>query len=145
VLLSNSYTDASRFLEYISVEMARTAPELKFKLFEKESTVGQAPSSMLDEIADCADAVLAAYGHCGSCTSGTVRDAISMGARGIPSVALVTERFWDLSAFIAVGAGMEAVPRVQLPYPVAGGDGLTLQAIAAESTPTILAALYGKG
>jgi hypothetical protein len=97
-LLSNSYTDASRYLEYLSVEIANAVPELTFTLFEKESTVGPANSSLLDEIADTADAVIAAYGHCGSCTSGTVRDAIAMGARGIPSVALVTDRFWDLAS-----------------------------------------------
>jgi hypothetical protein len=142
-LLSNSYTDASRYLEYLSIEMASEAPELTFRLFEKESTVGQARSSLLDEIADTADAVVAAYGHCGSCTSGTVRDAIAMGSRGIPSVALVTDRFWDLSRFIAVGGGMESVPRVMLPYPVAGADESTMRSIAAESSSTVLAALRG--
>jgi hypothetical protein len=125
--------------------MSSDAPELEFKIFEKPTPVGQAPQAIIDEVASYADAVVAAIGHCGSCTSGTVRDAIAFARLDMPAVALVTEKFWDEGSFVAAGGGMPDVPRVLLPYPVAGQDAETLEAIASGCAPAVLAALHGEG
>lgn len=44
-----------------------------------------------------------------------MRDAITLQQRGIPSVALVTERFVSLAQHVARGQGMPDLPLVVLP------------------------------
>lgn len=49
-----------------------------------------------------------------------MRDGISIARSGRPAVAFVTSEFWPQGDFVAQAEGMPAVPRVQLPHPVAG-------------------------
>ena len=72
-----------------------------------------------------------------------MRDGINIANLGIPSVALVTEEFWAQGDFVAQSLGMPAVPRVQLPHPVAGSDTATMRKIAELVAPTIIQALEG--
>ena len=52
-----------------------------------------APPEVFDEIAASCDAVVTGVGDCGSCTSASVLDAITMSRRGLPSVAIGGELF----------------------------------------------------
>ncbi|WP_202456132.1 hypothetical protein [Frigidibacter albus] len=45
------------------------------------------------QIVDSCDVVVTAMVHCGSCTSSAVRDAVSLARAGLPSAALVSEKF----------------------------------------------------
>jgi len=69
-----------------------------------------------------------------------VRDGIATARNGIPCIALVTEDFWPQGDFVAQSLGMPALPRVQLPHPVAGSGKANMQVIAEEITPKIIAA-----
>ena len=53
---------------------------------------------------------------------GTVRDGIQLALRNIPTVALVTEPFWQQGDLIALSSGMPDIPRVRLPHPIAGSS-----------------------
>ncbi|MEK7681565.1 MAG: hypothetical protein AAB369_01905 [Chloroflexota bacterium] len=44
-----------------------------------------------------------------------MRDAIELGKKGIPTVAMVTERFVNLAQHVAKGQGMPSLPMVVLP------------------------------
>jgi hypothetical protein len=70
-----------------------------------------------------------------------VRDGINIARRGIPAVALVTDEFWPQGEFIAQSLGMEEVPRVRLPHPVAGTGSANLRKVAEQVAPLIFAAL----
>jgi hypothetical protein len=72
-----------------------------------------------------------------------VRDGINIANLGIPAVALVTEEFWAQGDFVAQSLGMPAVPRVQLPHPVAGTGTGAMRNIAELVAPTIIQALEG--
>ena len=74
-----------------------------------------------------------------------MRDGINIANLGIPAVALVTEEFWARGDFVAQSLGMPAVPRVQLPHPVAGTETPTMRKIAESVAPTIIQALEGCG
>ncbi|EAW40736.1 hypothetical protein MGP2080_13468 [marine gamma proteobacterium HTCC2080] len=74
-----------------------------------------------------------------------MRDGINIANLGIPAVALVTEEFWAQGDFVAQSLGMPAVPRVQLPHPVAGTETTTMRKIAESVAPTIIQALEGGG
>jgi hypothetical protein len=70
-----------------------------------------------------------------------VSDAIIIAGSGIPTVALITQRFVEQGRMIAAARGMSALPQVALPYPVAGTGADAIAATAALATPAILSAL----
>lgn len=70
-----------------------------------------------------------------------MRDGINLARLGIPSVALVTEKFWPQGEFVAQSLGMPTAPKVQLPHPVAGTGNVRVQAIANEMVAGIVARL----
>jgi hypothetical protein len=70
-----------------------------------------------------------------------LRDVIEVARRGKPAVALVTEKFSEQAAFVAQAAGIPDVPRIAMPYPVAGRGEAFLSALAAELAPRILEVL----
>ena len=54
---------------------------------------------------------------------GTVRDAIEVARHQVRVCAVITDAFWAQSTLVAQSAGMPDVPRVRVPYPLAGtGD-----------------------
>jgi hypothetical protein len=72
-----------------------------------------------------------------------VRDGIGAARLGVPSVALVTDKFWPQGDFVAASLGMPDAPRVRLPHPVAGTGAASHRRIAEAVVPAILAALRG--
>jgi hypothetical protein len=61
--------------------------------------------------------------------------------RGLPTVALVTERFWPQGHFVAASVGMPSVPRVELPHPIAGIAREAMTDVAKHVMPAITSAL----
>ena len=72
---------------------------------------------------------------------GTVGDSIKIATRNTQVVALITERFWQQSALVARAHGLSDVPRVELPYPLAGTGTPNLRRVAASVAPAVLRAL----
>jgi len=70
-----------------------------------------------------------------------VRDGINIARLGVPAVALLTEEFWAQGDFIARSLGMEGVPRVRLPHPVAGTGKANLRKVAEQIAPDVFQAL----
>jgi hypothetical protein len=73
-----------------------------------------------------------------------VGDGIILARRGTPVVALVTEKFWEHGRLLAAARGMPDLPRVALPYPVAGTGAPALARVADAIAPAVLAALRGE-
>jgi len=67
-----------------------------------------------------------------------VRDGIAIARTGLPAVALVTSEFWPQGNFVASAEGMPAVPRVELPHPVAGIGRAAMDELAAEVSEEVL-------
>jgi hypothetical protein len=61
----------------------------------------------------------------------------------VPSVALVTEKFWPQGDYVAKVAGLPDLPRVRLPHPVAGTSSAQMTAIAEGVVDAVLAELRG--
>lgn len=70
-----------------------------------------------------------------------MRDGFNLARLSIPTVALVTEEFWDQGNFVAESLGMTDLPRVRLPHPVAGTGTDRMREIADQLAPVALAAL----
>ena len=63
-----------------------------------------APPEVFEEIAATCDAVVTGVGDCGSCTSASVLDAITMARRGMPAAVIGGERFMNTT-----GRGMARI------------------------------------
>ena len=70
-----------------------------------------------------------------------MRDGIAIAQKGIPSVALVTEKFWPQGDFVAKSLGMPDAPRLRLPHPLAGTGEAHLEQVAEALAPAIVQAL----
>lgn len=143
-LFANMYTDSVAFLRDLAEPLGRALPGAAFTFFDKGSVRNMsfpAAPEFVAEIAAAADAVVLAYGHCGSCTAGVVNDAISLARAGRPVVALVTHRFIEEAHFLARARGLPNAPFVFLPHPVAGQSHAYHQALADAITPAIVRGL----
>ncbi|MFA5630396.1 MAG: UGSC family (seleno)protein [Porticoccaceae bacterium] len=143
-LLSNLFADASAFLNDLREPLAALLPGATFRFYDK-GTVQRMSFPVADEVckdimAQC-DAVVCAYGHCGSCTSGTTQDALAFAAADFPTLALVTEKFRDEAFFLARAGGFPELPFVFLPHPVAGKTAQYHRALAEIIAPAVVAAL----
>jgi hypothetical protein len=143
-LLANGFPDAEKFLAKQQSALQRYWPEATFRIATKAATdqlnMGIQEPLLSDLSADC-EAMVIAWGHCGSCTSGIARDAIAFAERGVPSVMLVCDIFWEYSAWIGQALGMSELARVQLPFPIAGTGDASQIACAERIAPEIIASL----
>ena len=73
-----------------------------------------------------------------------MRDGAIFAKAGLPAIAIVTEAFVDLAAFVARAAGMPAVPRYAVPHPCAGTGDENLTRVAREAVPSIIDLLEGR-
>ncbi|MET0984627.1 MAG: hypothetical protein ABW034_04390 [Steroidobacteraceae bacterium] len=144
-LLSNMFTDATAFLTDLEEPLRPLLPtDATFRLFDKvhrRHTSYPLNETRVAEIAAESDALITAFGHCGSCTAGTVRDTVAFARAGVPVVALVTQKFMDEANFVARAAGIPTVPFVFLPHPTAGRDLPFQRALARAIAPLIVTAL----
>jgi len=63
------------------------------------------------------DVAISGLANCGSCTSWSVRDALTAAGHGLPTTAVVTEHFEPLAKVLAEEGGRPGLRLVVLPYP----------------------------
>jgi hypothetical protein len=144
-LCSNLFTDATVFLQDLAGPLSKLIANVRFQHYDKghiRNASFPLPADRIAEIAGACDGVILAYGHCGSCTGGTMRDAVSLALSKTPVVALVTEKFIDEARFLARAGGVPDLPLVVLPHPVAGREAAYHAAVAQAIAPAVRAALY---
>ena len=143
-MLSNGFPDADKYLLKQAEALSPLWPGAQFR-FDRKAGADQLnigiQEPLLSELVRECDAVVIAWGHCGSCTSGIARDAIAFAAHAVPSVMLVCEVFWEYSAWIGEALGMQQLPKVRLPFPIAGTGDEAQRACAARIAPEIVRAL----
>ena len=64
-----------------------------------------------------ADVAISGLANCGSCTSWSVRDALTASAMGLPTTAVATRHFESLAQLLAEEGGRPGLRLVVLPYP----------------------------
>jgi hypothetical protein len=73
---------------------------------------------MLEELARECDAVINAYGDCGSCTSWCVHDGVTLEKRGVPTATINSDAFVALGHYEAIALGVPNLPIVTVPHPM---------------------------
>ncbi len=79
---------------------------------------GERIAASLDEFLDSIDIALVGLANCGSCTGWTIRDSISAATKGLPTTAVCTENFVELSQALARRGGRSGLRLHVLPYPL---------------------------
>jgi hypothetical protein len=79
---------------------------------------GERIAASLDMFLDQIDIALVGLANCGSCTGWTVRDSISAAEKGLPTTAVCTKNFVDLSRALARRGGRSGLRLHVLPYPL---------------------------
>ncbi len=96
---------------------------------------GRTDRRNIDEWSEQIDAGLVGLGTCGSCTSFTVHDAVTLESHAKPSVAVVTEEFETHARNMATFLGHGDLKVLVLPYPLEARPDDELRKIAAEYYP----------
>lgn len=143
-LLSNCFYDASKLLVAVGEALGGRLAGHKVKLYEHPNPSLLAPPALIEEVARDNDVAITALGHCGSCTSSAVRNAVNLARAGAPVCALLSEKFWEAGGFVARSVGMPDVPRIRLPHPIAGTGTVRIGEIARIAAPHVIAAWRGE-
>ena len=144
-MFPNLFADSKAFLGDLAEMLARHRPDARFPYFDKKYgryMASPASDALRDEIVAASDAIVLAYGHCGSCTSGVVHDGVLLARRGRPVCVLVTARFREEALFLASALGLPELPFLFLPHPVAGESAAFHRALAEAIAPRVLTALH---
>ena len=64
------------------------------------------------------DAVIQCFGDCGTSTSMSVADGVTLERRGIPTATVCSTAFYRAARFQAAGRGMADLPVVEIPHPM---------------------------
>lgn len=68
-------------------------------------------------------------------------DAAILTNLGVPTIALITDRFWAQSELVAASKGVPDLPRLELVYPLAGAGLAVLRAEAERVAPLLATSL----
>lgn len=79
---------------------------------------GERIAASLNEFLGGIDIALVGLANCGSCTGWTIRDSITAAGKGLPTTAVCTDNFVDLSRALARRGGRSGLRLHVLPYPL---------------------------
>ena len=129
-LVSNGFPDATTLMKSIGRALQARLDSPTIRLYERLNATVLADTSVIKEISVTADVAITGLGHCGSCTSSAVRDAVSIARSGIPAVALISEKFTLPAQSVARSVGLPDIPLAMLPHPISGTGSVRIQEIA---------------
>jgi len=95
------------------------------------------------DMGERADVALVAIGDCGSCTSYTVHDLITLEQLGVPTVAIVTEPFLPLAQGLAEAMGASRIRIAAINHPLYGIEERALHERVDAVVGTVVALLTG--
>jgi hypothetical protein len=127
-ILDNSKWNANKLLRGAAAALSRSIEFAAVNYYVKHSFSKDAFPELIERIAAENDIVLTAIGDCGSCTSGSVRDAIQLESRGVPSAVIITAEFERETDLTRIALGMPSLQPVVIDHPVSS---ITADEIAA--------------
>lgn len=117
-LLSNAKKNSDHFLQSVGTHLQSVADIDVSEVVYKPTATSAAPDDIYEELRQY-DAVLTAYGDCGSCSSWTIHDAIQLEESGIPTVVFCSEEFTTLCQFESENQSCPGLPIVEFEHPIA--------------------------
>jgi Fe-S cluster biogenesis protein NfuA len=102
---------------------------------------GEAKQAEYDAFVTGVDVIVSGLGNCGSCTSWSVKDAISGLNNGLPSAVVVSEQFVTLATALSADYGRPNLHRIVLPGFLNTLPEQVVREAARDAFPTLLSAL----
>ncbi|WP_178915890.1 UGSC family (seleno)protein [Natronomonas gomsonensis] len=137
-LFSNTKKNADHFLREVGERLEADHAAEVSEVVYKDVATSAADEAVYEELREY-DAVLIAYGDCGSCSSWTMHDAFQLEEAGVPTVVFCTEEFTTLCQYEAENQGVPGLPIVEIEHPIAD---LSPEAVASDRvTDDILTAV----
>lgn len=127
-LFSNTKKNADHFLREVGARLEADYTAEVSDVVYKDVATSAADEAVYEELREY-DAVLIAYGDCGSCSSWTMHDAFQLEEAGIPTVVFCTEEFTTLCQYEAENQGVPGLPIVEIEHPIAD---LSPESVASE-------------
>lgn len=121
VLFSNTKKNPDHFLTAVGERLENDHNVTVSDVVYKDVATSAADDEVYDHLREY-DAVLLAYGDCGSCSSWTMYDAFQLEGMGVPTVVFCSEEFTTLCQFEAENQGVSGLPIVEFEHPVADLD-----------------------
>jgi len=117
--LNNSKTNADVFLDELSIVLQEEygVADVEFRRKDNASIPAGPIASTLHETCD---AVVNAYGDCGSCTSWCVYDSVELERMGTPTATINSEEFVKLGQSETRALGLAGLPLVTVEHPLGG-------------------------
>ncbi len=141
-LLDNTKKNADLLLHGVAEILKREHGLADVIYRRKVSSSPAAPTQMIDELAGC-DAVINAYGDCGSCTSWCIYDGITLEKRGVPTATVNSDAFVVLGQQEAVALGVPGLPIVMVPHPMGDVSAEVVAERARNMVSQVVAVLTG--
>lgn len=120
-LFSNTKKNADHFLRGIGERLESDYGVEVSDVVYKDVATSAADEDVYDRLREY-DAVLTAYGDCGSCSSWTMHDAFQLEDAGVPTVVFCSDEFTTLCQFEAENQGAPGLPIVEFAHPIADLD-----------------------
>lgn len=120
-MFSNAKKNADTFLRCLGEQLEASHDVEVSDVIYKQMSPSAADEEVYERLQEY-DAVLIAYGDCGSCSSWTIHDALQLEQRGVPTVVYCTEEFTTLCQYESENQGAPGLPIVQLGHPIADLD-----------------------
>lgn len=139
--LSNKKANATLLLAELEKLLRERVGDFDAVRGEKGAAV-PAPPELMRELETCG-AVLTAMADCGSCTSWSLHDAVTLEEKGVPSVLLCTDEFAPLARAESVAKGMGGLPLAVVPHPLADNRPDEVRAKAEAVLAEVLQVLTG--
>lgn len=137
-LLDNTKKNADHLLREVGEILLRDHGVAAIISRRKVSSSPAAPAAMLDELSEKCDAVINAYGDCGSCASWCIHDGVTLEKRGIPTATVNSDAFVVLGQQEAIALGLPGLPIVTVPHPMGDVPGDEVRRRAAAMVAQVL-------
>lgn len=117
-LLDNCKTNADIFLEEVG-QILRDEYGVEEVIGRRKSKSAIPAGELVIHLAEQTDAIVNAYGDCGSCTSWTVYDSVEFEKNhGIPTATVESTEFLKLAQAEARAQGLPGLPLIEIPHPM---------------------------
>jgi hypothetical protein len=138
--LDNAKTNADHFLEDVAGVLTAEYGVAETIHRGKANTAVPA-DSIASYLASNCDAVVNAYGDCGSCTSWCVYDSVDLEKQGVPTATVNSDEFVRLGQSESRSLGMPGLPLVTVPHPMGDIERETVRERAENATPALVRVL----
>jgi len=115
--LDNAKTNADLFLDEVANVLGEQYGVAK-TIHRRKSNTAIPADSIATYLDEHCDAVVNAYGDCGSCTSWCVYDSVDLEKQGTPVATINSEEFVRLGQSESRSLGIPGLPLVTVPHPM---------------------------